>query len=100
MIQRRQTNLLEIVLTLHSPGCFPSGLHGRQQEANQNSNNSDNHKQLHQCEAAVSLSLSSQHPCLLLCSEREKEKSIAVTAPGKASSKRDRNGITSNRLTF
>jgi hypothetical protein len=46
IIVHRQSDLLEVVRALRSLGSFPGGLHRRQQESDENSNDGDHHQQL------------------------------------------------------
>jgi hypothetical protein len=52
----RQTDLLEVVRALGPPSRFPRGLNGRQQQANEDGDDADHHKQLDQGKTAVSSS--------------------------------------------
>jgi hypothetical protein len=47
-----QPQLLEIVAALHSSSGFARSLHGRKQQANQDSDNRNNDQQLHKSEAS------------------------------------------------
>jgi hypothetical protein len=52
VIQRvsSDANLLQSVLALRSPRSSPSGLHGRQEQRNQHSDDGDDDQEFHQSE--------------------------------------------------
>ena len=52
MRQGRDADLLEVVGALHPPGGFPRGLHGRQQQRDQDPDDRDHDQQFHERKAA------------------------------------------------
>ena len=48
MRSRTDTNLFEVVCTLHPPGGLPRTLHRRQQKAYENADDGDHHQEFHQ----------------------------------------------------
>jgi hypothetical protein len=52
VIVQRQPKLLEFVRATRPPGRLPGGLHGRQQQRDQNANDRNDHEQLYQGKAA------------------------------------------------
>ena len=56
VVVHRQTDLLEVVRALCPPSRFTRGLNGRQQQANENGDDGNHHKQLDQGKTAVSSS--------------------------------------------
>jgi len=51
IVVTRKNHLLDVVLATHPPSCFSSGLNGRQQQPNQNSNDGNDHQQFDQGES-------------------------------------------------
>jgi hypothetical protein len=47
---RRHADLLEVIDTLGSSGSFSGGLHGGQEERDEDANDGDHHQQLDECE--------------------------------------------------
>jgi hypothetical protein len=56
VIVERQTDLLEVVAALHSPGRLARRLHGRQQHRDQDADDRDDHEELNQRKAAIGIS--------------------------------------------
>ena len=54
MVGRRKTNLLQMGLAVEYSGGFPSGLHSRQQQSDQDADDRDYHQQLDQGESEAS----------------------------------------------
>jgi hypothetical protein len=50
-----QTNLSHVVAATHPSGRFARGLNGRQQQADQNADDGDDHEQLHERKSTASL---------------------------------------------
>ena len=68
----RQSDLLEVVTTRHAASCLASRLDGRQQQADQNADDRNDHQQLHQSKTLVA-PMKTMHKELL---ENRKEKEI------------------------
>jgi hypothetical protein len=62
-----QANLLEVIAALHAAGCFAGGLHRRQQQGDEHTDDGDHHQQLHERKSG-----SLSHACILSYGRKNK----------------------------